>query len=98
MINKYLVSKILFTFFSITTVIIFALLYTGIFVGLVGSIEAAIMVYAVNTTLLLVSLLWYIWQKAHKDPSKRRDEEILQAFAESEVKNDMKSTAKRKDG
>ena len=98
MINKYLISKILFTFFSTSTVIIFALLYTGAFVGLVGSIEAAIMIYAVNTTLLLVSLLWYIWQKAHKDLPKRRDEEILQAFAESEVKNDIKSTAGRKDG
>lgn len=98
MVNKYLVSKILFTFFSITTVIIFALFYTGVFVGLVGSIKAAIMIYAVNTALLLVSLLWYIWQKAHKDLPKHRGEEILQAFAEGEAKNDMKPTAKRKDG
>lgn len=97
MINKYLLAKVLFTFFSITTVIIFALLNSGAFVGLVGSIEAATTIYTVNTILLLASLLWYVWQKAHKDLPKHRDEEILQAFAEREIKNDIKSTTVRKD-
>ena len=84
--NKYLLSKISFGFFGTTTVMIFMSLYSGgAFIDFVGSIEAAIVVYAINTCLLLVSLFWYIWEKAHKDTPKHNDIEILEAFAKREA-------------
>lgn len=85
--NRYLLSKLLFGVFAATTVIIFAYLYTGAFIGLVGSIEAAVIIYAVNTLFLLVSLLWYIREKAYKNTPKRSESEILEAYAKREAAN-----------
>ena len=85
--NRYLLSKLLFGVFAATTVIIFAYLYTGAFIGLVGSIEAAVIIYAVNTLFLLVSLPWYIREKAYKNTPKRSESEILEAYAKREAAN-----------
>lgn len=90
--NRYLLSKLLFGVFGATTVIIFMLLYTGTFIGLVGSIEATVIIYAVNTFFLLVSLLWYIRERAYKNIPKRQESEILEAFAERELTNTSHKT------
>lgn len=60
------------------------LLYTGTFTG---SIEAIIATYTINTILLIISLLWYVWEKARKDASRHKDLEILEAFTKSEASN-----------
>jgi len=59
--KKYLLAKILFIFFSITTVIIFMLLPSGAFIDIAGSIETAIALFAINTIGLIVSLPFYVW-------------------------------------
>ncbi|HYG84308.1 MAG TPA: hypothetical protein VD907_05525 [Verrucomicrobiae bacterium] len=85
--NKFLLAKILFATFSLTTVILFLLLHSGIFIDLVGSIEAAVTIYIINVVLLIASLLAYIWQRVNQGTPERQRATILEAFAEDAQKN-----------
>lgn len=64
--KNYLIAKILFTIFSTTTVGIFFLLYTGSFVDMVGSVEAATLIYGFNIIFLIPATLWYIIERSRK--------------------------------
>ena len=91
-IDKYIISKILFFIFGSTTVIIFFLFYTGVFVNIVGSIEAAITIYCINTVLLIPVTIWYAIERSHKPKYKESD--ILEAYSEMMSRTDDESTAK----
>lgn len=94
MMNKYLLSKIAFIFFSVTTVIIFAILRFGDFIGLAGSVGNAFLIFGINTTLFLISVIFYIWQKAHKDTPMHQKSELLEAYAEDRLHEDEQSVHK----
>lgn len=85
--NRYLISKICFAIFSLTTIAIFILLESHYFVYIAGSTEVAIVIFAINAALLVSATLWYIWEKSHKDMPKSRDAEILEAYSEREHEN-----------
>ena len=91
-IDKYIISKILFFIFGSTTVIIFFLFYTGVFINIVGSIEAAIMIYCINTALLIPVTIWYAIERSHKPKYKESD--ILEAYSEMISQTDDESAAK----
>lgn len=91
-IDKYIISKILFFIFGSTTVIIFFLFYTGVFVNIVGSIEAAITIYCINTVLLIPITIWYAIERSHKPKYKESD--ILEAYSEMMSRTDDESVAK----
>ena len=91
-IDKYIISKILFFIFGSTTVIIFFLFYTGVFVNIVGSIEAAITIYCINTALLIPITIWYAIERSHKPKYKESD--ILEAYSEMMSRTDDESAAK----
>ena len=91
-IDKYIISKILFFIFGSTTVIIFFLFYTGAFINIVGSIEAAITIYCINTVLLIPVTIWYAIERSHKPKYKESD--ILEAYSEMMSQTDNESAAK----
>ena len=91
-IDKYIISKILFFIFGSTTVIIFFLFYTGVFINIVGSIEAAITIYCINTVLLIPITIWYAIERSHKPKYKESD--ILEAYSEMTPQTDDESTTK----
>ena len=91
-IDKYIISKILFFIFGSTTVIIFFLFYTGVFINIVGSIEAAITIYCINTILLIPVTIWYAIERSHKPKYKESD--ILEAYSEMVSQTDDESAAK----
>ena len=86
--SKYLISKIAFIFFCVTTVIMFAMLRQGTFVAMVGSIEIALAIYGINSALLVTSIFVYIWQEAHKDDPEHQRSVILEAYAEDRFKDE----------
>jgi hypothetical protein len=92
-IDKYIISKILFFIFGSTTVIIFFLFYTGVFVNIVGSIEAAVIIYCINTALLIPVTIWYAIERSHK--TKYKESDILEAYSEMTPRNDDKSAVKK---
>ena len=91
-IDKYIISKILFFIFGSTTVIIFFLFYTGVFINIVGSIEAAITIYCINTALLIPVRIWYAIERSHK--TKYKESDILEAYSEMISRTDNESATK----
>lgn len=64
--NSYTLAKTFAIIFGSTTVIIFGLLYTGVFVGMVGGIDAAMVIFGANSFFLVVSFVWYSIEKGRK--------------------------------
>lgn len=79
-------SKILFSTCGTTTVIIFFLLYTGAFVNIVGSIEAAVMIYGINTTILIPATIWYVIERSHRT-DRESESAILEAYSKKALQD-----------
>ncbi|MGO3702137.1 MAG: hypothetical protein ACTJG2_03060 [Candidatus Saccharimonadales bacterium] len=90
--NKYTISIGLFSFFSVTTTVILILAHSGAFVGMVGSIDAAFTVYGINTAMLIVSLLFYIYQRSQHNLAAKKKSAILDAYAKRAQPNEEKPT------
>lgn len=73
--DAYCLSRALFCLLATTTFILFALLYTGQFVDMMGSLEMAIVIYGVNAAALAVVTVWYSIERARKLASQRDDKE-----------------------
>ena len=82
--KKYLLSKIAFGFFTVTTVLLLLALRDPQGLrsrGLTDSI--AVTIVLINFVLLVASILFFVYQRANRvRPSKNR-RELLDAFAES---------------
>lgn len=81
MISGYSLSKIFFTLFGASTVVIILLFYGGIFIDIAGSVVVAILIWSINTLMLIASILWYVYEKSYREAKKSRDVEILESFA-----------------
>lgn len=79
--NKYLISKIIAIFFSLTTVVIFLMASGGTLFAYAGSIQAGVALYAINTVCLVVSLLVFIWLRARKNTPKYLELKTLETYA-----------------
>lgn len=82
--NKYLIAKLFTIIFSLSTVVVFVLARNGMFLNMFGSTTAAVLVYAVNTLCLLVSIVLFLWFRAHKDMPKSDAARTLERYVDRE--------------
>ena len=80
MISKYLIAKISFVVFSVSTVLLYILARNGTMTAVFGPMLAYV-VYLLNFALLITSILFYIWQRAHKDTPQKDRLEVLETYA-----------------
>ena len=80
MISKCLIAKISFVVFSASTVLLYILARNGTMTAVFGPMLACV-VYLLNFALLIVSTLFYIWQRAHKDTPQKDRLEALETYA-----------------
>jgi hypothetical protein len=76
--TRYQLSRIAVVFFGLTTIAIFLYASSGSYYGLFGSTELGLGVYFVNIALLVVSLIVFIWERAHKDMPRHTEEILLE--------------------
>lgn len=81
--NKYKLSLVLVTFFSITTFVLFALGYTGNLPQMSDqpTTNLWVFIFLANFFSLAFSTLFFILQKAKKDNKSRERLELLEKFA-----------------
>ena len=76
--TRYQLSRIAVVFFGLTTIAIFLYASSGSYYGLFGSTELGLGAYFVNIALLVVSLIVFIWERAHKDMPRHTEEILLE--------------------
>lgn len=84
--KKYILAKSALIFFSLTTVMIFSLMRQPGRMRAMGITPdfATILVLA-NFALLIASVVFFVWQRAHKDTPAHQAVETLEAFAVREL-------------
>lgn len=82
-ISKYLIAKISFVVLSVSTVLLYILARNGTMTAVFGPMLAYV-VYLLNFALLITSILFYIWQRAHKDTPQKDRLEALETYARLE--------------
>lgn len=90
-----MLAKIAFIFFCAATVIIFLLSYQGMFIAVAGSEEAAIRWYVIDVVGLIISILWYSWQRAYRDIPGQRDIDILGAYGDRMMQDEAEVSRKK---
>lgn len=85
--KKYILATIALIFFSLTTMVIFSLMRQPLRVRAMGiNPDLATVLVLANFALLVASVVFFVWQRAHKDTPAHQAVETLETFAARELR------------